>query len=457
MKSYSVEDIESTIKSYLNSQFETALKKAIADMRKPTDNMIIKKGEQLKGEFLYEDWIKNFKNSLEFMKSEKLSFATHTSKGVHSSVRSDNIILFGENKNSLPLFASSSSVEILSIDANSNNTGSHAGHLKNIVNFLNIRTEKHIIYLLIMNRQSGIYTYFKSYLTLEDFEYLYDLLNNEITQPKTDERNKQVLFPLESEDYICLIPLYPASLANYFFKQIQYIKYSETFKKSREAKKSKKISESYKDIIDLAVTKLGGDNAQNVSRLNNEQSGINYLLPSIPPPSLTKAQTDDAHTFKPSKFASSIFNSKQLTYQCRFAIERIFAVVKDTRNIVDVRDKRKQALDEVLHIIFTIAASLRHTMPAGWTKEYQLDMHQKLWLDPNRGELDGEAAFAEMRIQDDWHTAVINDFASWVNQLLKTEFAKQKAYFGDAEYIEWEREIEDMQKQYERAGKGVFL
>ena len=40
---------------------------------------------------------------------------------------------------------------------------------------------------------------------------------------------------------------------------------------------------------------------------------------------------------------------------------------------------------------------------------------------------------------------------------MQSEFKAIANDFGDTEHLEWEREIEDMKKRYERAGKGVFL
>ena len=52
---------------------------------------------------------------------------------------------------------------------------------------------------------------------------------------------------------------------------------------------------------------------------------------------------------------------------------------------------------------------------------------------------------------------ILQDFASWFNQQLRSTIKELKFDFADAEYNEWQREIEEMQKFYERLGKGVFL
>ena len=41
---------------------------------------------------------------------------------------------------------------------------------------------------------------------------------------------------------------------------------------------------------------------------------------------------------------------------------------------------------------------------------------------------------------------------------MQAEFKHIASDFGDAEHLEWEREIEDMKKRYERAGKrSIFM
>ena len=147
-----------------------------------------------------------------------------------------------------------------------------------------------------------------------------------------------------------------------------------------------------------------------------------------------------------------------MEYNAREAIQSIFKSIKDTRNIVDVRDARKSAIDGVLYQIFAAAEDIRTTMPAGWSKDYELDRVEKLWLDPKRADLEGEEEFKAEREQDDaWHSQIVHIFARWLNTLMQAEFKEIASNFGDAEHLDWEHEIEDMKKRYERAGKGVFL
>ena len=84
-------------------------------------------------------------------------------------------------------------------------------------------------------------------------------------------------------------------------------------------------------------------------------------------------------------------------------------------------------------------------------------MVKKVWLDPYRADLDGEEEFAQHKAQNEWQTEILDDFASWFNNELREQFQNLKYDIADAEFIEWKREIEDMQGHYQRMGKGVFL
>ena len=285
-------------------------------------------------------------------------------------------------------------------------------------------------------------------------------LQNRITEPVTHERNKQTLWvtnayqgvDLDALEYTTIIPLYPSVLTHEVYQRINHLKFSDDNKAARD-NRFKKTAEQrpYVSLNDLATLQLGGTKPQNVSLLMSKQGGRNYLLPSLPP--IIKRERG----FKLSKFASSIF-STGMEYKAREAIHSIFKSIEDTRNIVDVREARKRAIDEVLYQIFAAAADIRTSLPAGWSKDYELERAEKLWLDPKRADLEGEDEFKYEREQDDaWHGKIVHSFARWLNTLMQAEFKAIASDFGDAEHLDWEREIEDMKKRYERAGKGVFL
>ena len=83
-------------------------------------------------------------------------------------------------------------------------------------------------------------------------------------------------------------------------------------------------------------------------------------------------------------------------------------------------------------------------------------MAQKYWLDPKRGDLDGEEHFQSERDKGDWKKDLERQFAEWLQSVLKNKFKAIAQDFSDAEYFEWTREMQDAIKQSERAGQGAF-
>ncbi|MDP8098586.1 type I-F CRISPR-associated protein Csy1 [Pasteurella atlantica] len=448
MKKITIQTIENSIIDFLNDELEKELLNNISKMKGVTEKKINDRRVQLKSksDFNFLLWLEELKKSIEFMRAETLSLMTHSAKGIHSALKTDNILMKTNNK--LPTgILGFQDINTPKIDANSNNTGSHAGHLKIIVNFLNIELLNDRIYQWIVDDNDVVQTFLNN-ISANSFDYFQHLLKYETNNPISDAKNKQLLFPINHDIYHCIVPLYPSVTCNHLYYLIKNI--TDKSKQIRKKIKDGKDGENYRDILNLAYIKLGGDNAQNVTRLNNEQGGRNYLLPSIPP---TFSQR---YRFNVSKSARTIFN-KNLAYQCYKPIEQCFQVVKSPKNTVDIRDARKFAIDEILHILFSISTYIKNTYPAGWSKDYQLDYNQKLWLDPLRANLEGEEEFAEDREDLEWHLEIYRQFANWLNKLIQDKFPHLKHDTGKPEYNEWRREIMDMKKQYERAGKGVFL
>ena len=388
--------------------------------------------------------------------AKQLKFGTHISKGVHPMSRGDNISF--SKKSDIPIaFVGTHSIESDYIDAN---RSAAALPLAAFFDFEVDETIK-IRDLILVENINFIASLADDQKLAKTYQQAFKAaIQNVITEPVTDELNKQMLWVtnayqdgrIEELDYINIIPLYPSVLTHEVYQRINHLKFSEDNKTARDNRFKKTAEQQpYVTLNNLATLQLGGTKPQNVSLLMSKQGGRNYLLPSLPP--IIKHE----RSFKLSKFANSIFGTA-MEYNARESIQSIFKSIKDTRNIVDVRDARKSAIDEVLYQIFAAAEDMRTNMPAGWSKDYELDRVEKLWLDPKRADLEGEEEFKAEREQNDaWHNQIVHIFARWLNTLMQAEFKEIASDFGDAEHLDWEREIEDMKKRYGRAGKGVFL
>lgn len=280
-------------------------------------------------------------------------------------------------------------------------------------------------------------------------------LNRQINAPKTCESNKQILWAIAQDDsdddnYITLIPLHPTVLTHEFFQLVNEKRYSDDNKIARDNRFKKTAHQTaYLSIKDLAVVQLGGTKPQNVSQLASKQGGRNYLLPSMPP---VFRQSSDIR-IPPN--ISNIFAVNALQYQVKDALNALFTLIKTNYNNINIREARRAILSDIAYQVLSLGETLQTIRPAGWTKDYHhLPMHQKYWLDPKRGDLDGEEDFKAAWINKDWHTAIETDFADWLQGIFKNEFKAVAHHFADPEHSEWRREMADEIKKVLRLGKG---
>lgn len=447
------------IKAFLASQYEkkteTEQKQLVKAVESNDHEKVTELKETLaeaKDKYSVANWIPDAATRM----AKQLKFGTHISKGVHPMSRGDNISFDKTDDLSVTLIGTHS-IESNYIDANSS---AAALPLAAFFDFEIDDTTKIRDLILVDNTDfvaslAGDQSLAKTYQ--QNFKAA---LQNVITEPVTDERNKQLLWVTNSyqgEDidelnYINIIPLYPSVLTHEMYQRINQLKFSDENKAARDNRFKKTADQQpYISLNNLATVQLGGTKSQNVGRLNNFQSGRNYLLPSLPP-ILNLADS----TFKPSKFANTIF-AKSLANKVNPILQDIFYVVKSAKNTVDIRDARKEAMDEILKRIFEFANYMRNDLPAGWTKDSELDECEQFWLDPKRAELPDEEEWSARREQTEWHKETIHRFARWMNTLLQEKFKDIRTEIADPEHNQWEQDIDAMKRLYERAGKGVFL
>ncbi|HDR0629457.1 TPA: type I-F CRISPR-associated protein Csy1 [Pasteurella multocida] len=419
---------------------EQNLKKSESDRKKlakATDPAEIEQLTQLIQEFdqkyQFDTWIANAANVM----AKQLKFGTHIAKGIHPDTKGDNVN-FQPSDSLPPEYVGSQSVSHLVLDANGN---AAALPLASFFNFI-VDEEKQLklrdLLLVDDPRLAGC---FSDDLALSDVykKQFQQALTGDLTQPETHERNKQVFWangenPIEEDDYTCLIPLYPSSLTHAFYQKVNNNRYSEQNKQARE-NRHKKTAEQvpYLSVNQLATVVLGGSKPQNISQLMSAQGGRNYLLPSLPPIMTSSRQ------FKLSTSQTTIFNDR-LAYACRYGLRQLFDVVEARKNGYQVRNSRIDALNNILRT-FLFHANLLQKQPAGWSKDYQLEMCEKYWLDPKRAHLPDEEAFRAEYEKGEWVAEVERRFALWLNKCLQKRFPHIAKDFDDAEYHEWRRNI----------------
>lgn len=234
-----------------------------------------------------------------------------------------------------------------------------------------------------------------------------------------------------NEDYELLAPLFATSLAHAVHGEIQEHRFGDANKEARQAYRERKPHDGvFHHYPDLAVQKMGGTKPQNISQLNSERGGVNYLLSSLPPQWKASNQRLPVHT-------ESVFKS---LYGSRPEVRRTMRELRhflesDPDATVATRDRRDALIDELLDELVSMAGEL-HQQPAGWTldKERFGDLvdEEALWLDPMRALLSDETDFRTRWMAMDWPAEVAKRFALWLNAQLAA-----KLLVGDVEMRQW--------------------
>jgi len=259
--------------------------------------------------------------------------------------------------------------------------------------------------------------------------------------------------PRDDAQYHLLQPMFSSSLAHAVHADIQDARFGEANKEARQAKRDNKPADAtYRDYRDLVARKLGGTKPQNISQLNSERGGVNYLLASLPPPA-----------WKPGAGTSllrldSMFDEKHGAFNrfggVRELLRALASLLKNnpdpTMETRNHRETIEQALGQEL-AMFGVA--VRGSYTAGWTRDEacQLPLCEQLWLDPDRTELplrddpehphwrEDDLAFNEAYDFGDWPDEVAGRFGRWLNGQLRKRSDKL-AMLGEAEMRHFARQ-----------------
>ena len=232
--------------------------------------------------------------------------------------------------------------------------------------------------------------------------------------------------PMNDADYHLLAPLYASSLAHRVFLTINEDRFGEAAKEARQARREGLFAQrAVHEYPQLAVQKLGGTKPQNISQLNSERGGNNYLLASLPP-IWTSADA------KAPLGTDSMFPAYGRRPAVREGVKVLLTFLKTdpdrTQETREYRDELVSALaDELLHF----AAELG-SLPPGWSQlpECRLSAAEKHFLDP--GGVLGAAREAGMAPPADSADEVSESFANWLNARLRDPLP-----MGDPEYLHW--------------------
>ncbi len=252
--------------------------------------------------------------------------------------------------------------------------------------------------------------------------------------PATHKLAKQVYWPLGDEHYHLLAPLFPTSLAHGIWGRIRHDRFSDEAKEARAARREKRNhSEGYREYPHLAIQNFGGTKPQNISQLNSERRGENWLLPSLPP----RWKSDLVH---PPFFVESVFTRR---FGNRQAVKQLAQVLRDflkgvatANSNIRIRNKRAELVGYILDELLQFAAEL-HELDAGWSldEKCRLNMAEQCWLDPKRASLD--EVFSEQRRRGEWPDEIGLRFGNWLNASISSD----RTPMGQAESGAWQDEL----------------
>ncbi|WP_280570960.1 type I-F CRISPR-associated protein Csy1 [Chromohalobacter sp. 296-RDG] len=263
-----------------------------------------------------------------------------------------------------------------------------------------------------------------------------------ITEPRGEHAShtlaKQVYWmtgedAADDDDFHLLAPLYATSLAHQVFQTLSHDRFSDEAKATRRAKREGDFAEqNVHDYPDLAVQKMGGTKPQNISQLNSERVGNNYLLASLPP-------SWNVRDIRPPLKVESVLDDPGI-FGWRKEVRGLVGDLKrflDTKPNTDMhtRDLRDDYTAMILDELALFTMQM-HGLPPGWSADEncRLAIEEAFWLDPGRARDDRE--FRDARNSTNWPDEIRRRFANWLNAALGG-----KLPLGDVEFRHWHKEL----------------
>lgn len=419
--------VKALIHGFIHDRFLTKTEKLASD-----DPVYLK----LQAQFEPQTWLADAARRV-----SQLQVVTHSLKGVHPDAKGTNLYVEPQQLNQLDLVGS----QCLPADFEGDVVGNAAA--LDVYKFLKLQWNGSSLLELALEKDTALVEALSGdRAEAEDWLVAFADIVEPKGTPSSHARGKQIYWlidedPTKDTSYHLLAPLYATSLTHRFYAQVSPNTwfYGDHNKAARKALRERSAFEDgYISYPNLAVQKLGGTKPQNISQLNSERGGQNYLLASLPPNWRSRS------IYAPMTEAFRSFQGRpevrRILADLRRFLESDPAKNRHTDNLRD--DFTAMLVDELM--LFTIDI---HSLAPGWTMDERcrLALDEQYWLDPGRSELDAE--FAKASRQSDWSGSISARAANWLNGKLNDKSALN---FGDSEHRHWKGNFDDVLKSFSR-------
>lgn len=328
-------------------------------------------------------------------RAKQLSLTSHPAKLVHPNAKASSIIFQAKKENDGLLRSGNVEVE-LDIFGN-------AAAL-DVEKFLRVKLQDNKTILQHLEQNTDVIRH-----NFETENTVFEEIRNSFLQIKhsdleqTSEKLKQVYFPV-GDNYHLFSILSASGIIFELKKRINNVRFSEENKKLKdELKKAKpaEIKGKIVDIWELTSIGYGGTKPQNISTLNNQNGGVSFLLPSLPPTLKKRSTQPPKKDFFQDCLWQNLFKED---------FEAFHKVLNWRKNNKAIRDMRDDIVLNSITKLKRLVESIRD-LPKGWSDSdtySDLDDWQKIWLDEQ---------YAEIRNDDkqnkDYLVKAQSYFANW--------------------------------------------
>lgn len=368
---------------------------------------------------------------------------THTAKGIHPDLSIKDATNLRVNFADLPKLdglVDSSQLPDAALDITGNGAYNAAGYDLALLLFFCRFENTRLIDLIQQGDADAIAVFNECAQDEAGADKALTLLESKCPVPSTDTLAKQVYWlagddACDDQQYVLLIFLYPTLMSHRLYQEANEARFGKANQAAREAMRGRKNHDGVLlEYPNLAVQAMGGTKPHNISHLNSERLGRNYLLASLPPAWRSSSVALPA-------FAASVFDK---AYPSRLEVRRTIRALRrflagDPPSNHATRQKREQMVDALISELAVFAEQVQHTLPPGWSREERfadLQECEQLWLDPLRATLPGEEEFAGKWEYMDWPAELGKTFARWLNTQLEDGAA---LIMSDVEATAWRK------------------